>query len=444
MKRALEVAPESEDEESEDEPRNVRGTAPPHAKGTFRADSHDAPEKVQALGRFLEACGGDAGLVQSWKCQARVKTTCGSEYHTYYDDRGRKFRSQREVAKHFGLDEGITKPKAAAPSTSSALVAVPSSSRPIAEEDAVSMTVVWATMRGFPPWPAEVMQAAAGGRFTVRFFATDDEATLPGGALMRYCKRQKALRQGRGGKVGSTKLREQFFKAIALADEALVESPVDFSAAGHGWHVDGSAWIGRQVRRVSADGVPMDGLVDRWLPAGEGGSAKWHVLYRDGADGELDEREVQQAATAFEAGECRMATDGASKAAVASSTGAVALLQPAARSIPAVAPPAAAMSLQPAAHIIPAAEAAGVGAHLEGLHGMRAVLAEMRLESYVDALEEAGWDDLEFLMSFDGARLAEVARSVGMKPGHAGKFAVWFVPTANRLMVRDEAPTATR
>ena len=54
------------------------------------------------------------------------------------------------------------------------------------------------------------------------------------------------------------------------------------------------------------------------------------------------------------------------------------------------------------------------------------VLERMRLGEYIAAFEEAGFDDLEYLLELDDAALADVAATVGMKPGHAHKLQRWL------------------
>ena len=54
------------------------------------------------------------------------------------------------------------------------------------------------------------------------------------------------------------------------------------------------------------------------------------------------------------------------------------------------------------------------------------MLVACRLEQYSDALiEKEGYDDLPFLQDMSPAELHEVAKAVGMKPGHAAKFVGW-------------------
>jgi hypothetical protein len=263
-KRALAVADSDEDEPNDELPLR-------NAKGSFEAKPHDDPEKVQELGRYLETIGGSAALVQSWTCMVRTKTTSGEQWTIYADENNRRLRSRNEVAAHFGLHVQKAK-KAAARSASTSTALTPSVSA-LTEADAEKMTVVWATLKGYPPWPAEVV-GASGRHYTVRFFATDNEATLPESALTRYNKKQRTLRAGQGRSVGSATLRAQFFEAVSLADEALGEDSGDLN-----WRTDGCPWIGQRVRRFFSGGVPSDATVGRWLPAGDTADdfALWHV-----------------------------------------------------------------------------------------------------------------------------------------------------------------------
>ena len=50
------------------------------------------------------------------------------------------------------------------------------------------------------------------------------------------------------------------------------------------------------------------------------------------------------------------------------------------------------------------------------------LLVNCRLENYEDVLVDAGWDDVQYLVSLTPDQLMDVANSVGMKPGHAQKF----------------------
>ena len=58
------------------------------------------------------------------------------------------------------------------------------------------------------------------------------------------------------------------------------------------------------------------------------------------------------------------------------------------------------------------------------MDGVRALLAEARVEAYAAAFEGAGYDDLEFVLALvsDGAQLEQMYREVGFKPGHAARF----------------------
>ena len=61
-----------------------------------------------------------------------------------------------------------------------------------------------------------------------------------------------------------------------------------------------------------------------------------------------------------------------------------------------------------------------------GMPAVAAVLERMRLGEYAAGVEEAGYDDLPFLLEMDDDGLAEVAATVGMKPGHAQKLQRWL------------------
>jgi hypothetical protein len=302
MKRSLEIAGSDEDSDEDDEDQTL--TLGGFNKGSYDQKPHGDPLKVQALGRYLETCGGSATLVQSWTCVVKTRTTSGDQWVEFMDEANRRFRSQREVALHFGLQplpahQRKGESSSSSSSTALATVAAPSAQldAPFTEEDAVKMTVVWATVKGYPPWPAEVMRTS-GPKFTVRFFATDNEATLVASALKRYHKKQLKLRAGQG-KVANAQLQAQFFEAVKLADVALLdEVPVEEEeeqVETEGWRLDGSAWIGRRVRRIFPGGVVSDGVVQRWLPAGDTADdfALWHVQHDDGDEEDLEEAEVR-------------------------------------------------------------------------------------------------------------------------------------------------------
>ena len=419
-KRSLQIVG-SDDEISDDEEVN-NSLLPLGKKGTFEAKPHSSPERVQALGRYLETCGGSASLVQSWTCLVRTKTTCGQQWPIWYDEQNRKFRSRREVAVHFGLQHPQEKKAAAAPSSgsssstssSTALTVTASKDAPFTEADAVMMTVVWATVKGYPPWPAELMRHDGANRFTVRFFATDNEATLPERALKRYNKKQHKLRAGSQGKVSSAALQAQFFEAVKLADQALH----DFPNIDDDWRLDGSPWIGKRIRRVFPGGVTSDAVVQSWLPAGEAAEdfALWHVVHDDGDEEDLEEHELEAAAATIEA--------------AGSSAGSAAAAAIAAAAI-AAATPVTPAAYAPQAAAFTALSVAGVS--LEGMDAVRAALVEMRLESYAPAFETDGWDDIVYLLQIDNTARREIGVSIGMKPGHAMKFAEQLVLVVERI-----------
>ncbi len=61
-----------------------------------------------------------------------------------------------------------------------------------------------------------------------------------------------------------------------------------------------------------------------------------------------------------------------------------------------------------------------------GMARVRERLVQIRLEQYADQFDTLGFDDAAFLEQMDESALREVARLVGMKVGHAGRFAAWF------------------
>ncbi|CAK0803694.1 unnamed protein product, partial [Prorocentrum cordatum] len=66
------------------------------------------------------------------------------------------------------------------------------------------------------------------------------------------------------------------------------------------------------------------------------------------------------------------------------------------------------------------------------------LLRALRLEQYAPRFEAEGWDDTDFLQSLDGQALTDLARSVGMKPGHADR----FVRNASKVNFRTQAAPA--
>ena len=69
---------------------------------------------VAELGNYLVLCGGQPGLVAGWSARSETRMTGNSAGTTdlyYFSTRGKKFRSAKEVARHFGLDTSTaTKP----------------------------------------------------------------------------------------------------------------------------------------------------------------------------------------------------------------------------------------------------------------------------------------------------------------------------------------------
>ena len=60
---------------------------------------------------------------------------------------------------------------------------------------------------------------------------------------------------------------------------------------------------------------------------------------------------------------------------------------------------------------------------------VRALLERIRLEEYADAFEEAGYDDVEYLLTLNATSLREVAAEVGMtKRGHVWKLCDYLAP----------------
>ena len=54
------------------------------------------------------------------------------------------------------------------------------------------------------------------------------------------------------------------------------------------------------------------------------------------------------------------------------------------------------------------------------------MLRSFRLDSYVQAFDDEGYDDLHYLRELPAASLRSVAADCGMKPGHAAKFVTWM------------------
>jgi hypothetical protein len=61
-----------------------------------------------------------------------------------------------------------------------------------------------------------------------------------------------------------------------------------------------------------------------------------------------------------------------------------------------------------------------------GMAMVREVLAKIYLEQYAAVFDDLGYDDLNYLVSLPRERRLEIGASMGMKEGHAAKFADWI------------------
>ena len=71
--------------------------------------------------------------------------------------------------------------------------------------------------------------------------------------------------------------------------------------------------------------------------------------------------------------------------------------------------------------------------HMRGMASMdevKSILKSWNLSQYADTFLEQGYDDLAYLKGLGEDALQRVANSVGMKPGHAGKFVMYMMSTA--------------
>ncbi|EOD08038.1 hypothetical protein EMIHUDRAFT_125016 [Emiliania huxleyi CCMP1516] len=84
----------------------------------------------------------------------------------------------------------------------------------------------------------------------------------------------------------------------------------------------------------------------------------------------------------------------------------------------ATAPPAAPNPSPPTSRLFTPDGQAPTG----GMPAVAAALARIGLQAYVAAFDTEGYDDLEFLRGMDAVERADVAKAIGMRPGHAGKF----------------------
>ena len=58
----------------------------------------------------------------------------------------------------------------------------------------------------------------------------------------------------------------------------------------------------------------------------------------------------------------------------------------------------------------------------EGMAAVTEMLTRFRLERYVGAFDEAGYDDALYLLQMSGEQIEQLIKDVGMKMGHASKF----------------------
>jgi hypothetical protein len=63
---------------------------------------------------------------------------------------------------------------------------------------------------------------------------------------------------------------------------------------------------------------------------------------------------------------------------------------------------------------------------LAGMAGVRAALKALHLSNYTAAFEDAGYDDLDFLLALSPARRAELAKAAGMSELDCTRFADWL------------------
>ena len=86
---------------------------------------------------------------------------------------------------------------------------------------------------------------------------------------------------------------------------------------------------------------------------------------------------------------------------------------------------------------LPACTAPPTSAEALDAQGMMAAVAEMlrrfRLEQYIAAFDDAGYDDLVYLRSMDDAMVDRLVADVGMKVGHAARFRFYLQEERARL-----------
>ena len=57
-----------------------------------------------------------------------------------------------------------------------------------------------------------------------------------------------------------------------------------------------------------------------------------------------------------------------------------------------------------------------------GMEAVAALLTRFRLEQYIEAFDEQGYDDVQYLLVMDDEQANQLVGDVGMKQGHAHKF----------------------
>ena len=84
-------------------------------------------------------------------------------------------------------------------------------------------------------------------------------------------------------------------------EDNLEESEMEREWRMHGRR-EGHEWIGKRVRRFHKGGVFSDGVITKWLPAGEAADdyAMWHVEHDDGDEEDLEAYEVVAGCSALE------------------------------------------------------------------------------------------------------------------------------------------------
>ena len=74
-----------------------------------------------------------------------------------------------------------------------------------------------------------------------------------------------------------------------------------------------------------------------------------------------------------------------------------------------------------------------------GMEQVASTLSSWLLGQYAEAFEEQGYDDLDYLKTLSTEKLMTLANDVAMKPGHAGKFALYM----SQLAAGKPIPTAS-